>query len=70
MRTIVDLGHRLEMEIVAEGIQRPDQAARLRALNCDLGQGYYFGRPMPAAEMDEFLEAADASLRITARAAA
>jgi EAL domain-containing protein (putative c-di-GMP-specific phosphodiesterase class I) len=58
------------MEIVAEGIQRPDQAERLRALHCDLAQGFYFGRPMPDDEMDESLEAADASLRIVARAAA
>ncbi|TAK55474.1 MAG: GGDEF domain-containing protein, partial [Dehalococcoidia bacterium] len=70
VRTVVDLGHRLGMAIVGEGIQRPEQAERLRALNCDIGQGYHFGRPMPAEEMEEFLEAADASLRITARAAA
>ncbi len=70
VRTIVDLGHTLGMEIVAEGIQRADQAERLRALNCDLGQGYYFSRPLPAAEMEAFLGAADASLRLTLRAAA
>lgn len=66
-RTIIELGRNLGMEIVAEGIQRPEQLARLRSLDCDLGQGYLFSRPLPADAIEAFLDAADASLHLPAR---
>jgi len=43
---IVRLGETLGVELIAEGIERDDQAACLRALHCTMGQGYLFGRPM------------------------
>ncbi|MCI0347559.1 MAG: bifunctional diguanylate cyclase/phosphodiesterase, partial [Chloroflexi bacterium] len=45
---IVQLGRSLGLTIVAEGIERPGQLARIRASGCDLGQGYYFARPAAA----------------------
>ena len=45
---IVQLGRSLGLTIVAEGIERPEQLARIRASGCDLGQGYYFARPADA----------------------
>jgi EAL domain-containing protein (putative c-di-GMP-specific phosphodiesterase class I) len=45
---IVSLGATLGVEVVAEGIERPDQLAALRELHCDTGQGYLIGRPMDA----------------------
>jgi EAL domain-containing protein (putative c-di-GMP-specific phosphodiesterase class I) len=36
---------------VAEGIEDPDQAARMRELGCTFGQGYWFSRPMPATDL-------------------
>ena len=42
---IVDLGHRLDLSIVAEGIETPTQLARVRAIGCELGQGYHLARP-------------------------
>jgi diguanylate cyclase (GGDEF)-like protein/PAS domain S-box-containing protein len=47
-RTIVQVGHDLGIEIVAEGIERPEQLELLRAMGCGLGQGYLVARPMPA----------------------
>ncbi|WP_323028595.1 EAL domain-containing protein [Castellaniella defragrans] len=47
---IIALGHSLELDIVAEGVETPEQLARLQRLGCDLIQGYLIGRPVPAAE--------------------
>jgi EAL domain-containing protein (putative c-di-GMP-specific phosphodiesterase class I) len=47
-RTIVQVGHDLGIEIVAEGIERLEQLELLRAMGCGLGQGYLVARPMAA----------------------
>jgi diguanylate cyclase (GGDEF)-like protein/PAS domain S-box-containing protein len=47
-RTIVQVGHDLGIEIVAEGIERHEQLELLRAMGCGLGQGYLVARPMAA----------------------
>jgi diguanylate cyclase (GGDEF)-like protein/PAS domain S-box-containing protein len=49
---IVDLGHHLELSIVAEGIETPRQLASVRAIGCELAQGFLFAKPMPAASTD------------------
>jgi diguanylate cyclase (GGDEF)-like protein len=46
---IVALGHSLDLEIVAEGVETREQLAHLRRLGCDLVQGYLIGRPVPAS---------------------
>ncbi|MET4897841.1 EAL domain-containing protein [Sphingomonadaceae bacterium jetA1] len=48
VRAIVGLGGGLGKVVVAEGIETEAQAEALRALGCDLGQGYLFGRPRPS----------------------
>ncbi|MDO9441044.1 MAG: EAL domain-containing protein [Beijerinckiaceae bacterium] len=55
VRAIITLGHSLDLEIVAEGVETAEQLARLRAEGCDEVQGYYFGKPMPAADFIELL---------------
>jgi EAL domain-containing protein (putative c-di-GMP-specific phosphodiesterase class I) len=47
-RAIIALGRTLQIETVAEGIERPEQRDGLRTLGCTLGQGFYFARPMPS----------------------
>jgi len=44
---IIAMGHSLNIPVLAEGIETPAQLAFLTANNCDLGQGFYIGRPMP-----------------------
>ncbi len=51
-RTIVQVGHDLGIEIVAEGIERPEQLELLRAMGCGLGQGFLVARPMTARDIE------------------
>jgi diguanylate cyclase (GGDEF)-like protein len=54
--TIVDLGHRLGKQVVAEGVEVSTSLDALRLLGCDCAQGYWIARPMPAGELTRFLE--------------
>jgi EAL domain-containing protein (putative c-di-GMP-specific phosphodiesterase class I) len=45
---LISMGRSFDQRIVAEGIEKPQQLAFLQAQHCAEGQGYYFGRPMPA----------------------
>jgi diguanylate cyclase (GGDEF)-like protein/PAS domain S-box-containing protein len=52
---IIALGASLSLDVVAEGIELPEQATSLEALGCEIGQGFLFARPMPSAALAEFL---------------
>ncbi|MEP6660802.1 MAG: bifunctional diguanylate cyclase/phosphodiesterase, partial [Acidimicrobiales bacterium] len=52
---LIDMAAALRIDVVAEGVETPDQAKRLRALNCPHAQGYLFARPMEAADLDSLL---------------
>jgi diguanylate cyclase (GGDEF)-like protein len=55
VRTIVHLAHFMGMIVVAEGIENVDQWAAIRDLDCDLAQGFWFGRPLDAEHATRFL---------------
>ena len=48
VRAIMTLAHDLDLKVVAEGVETEEQRDFLRLLRCDAGQGYLFGKPMPA----------------------
>jgi EAL domain-containing protein (putative c-di-GMP-specific phosphodiesterase class I) len=50
VEAVVSLARAMGMQTVAEGIETSGQADLLRALGCELGQGYYFSEPLPAHE--------------------
>ena len=52
VRAVIALSQSMGLQVHAEGIEHVEQAQFLLDLNCDLGQGYWFGRPMPAHELD------------------
>jgi diguanylate cyclase (GGDEF)-like protein/PAS domain S-box-containing protein len=52
---IIELAGILRLRPVAEGIERADQLEKLLDLRCDLGQGYYFAKPLPLQAVDELL---------------
>jgi diguanylate cyclase (GGDEF)-like protein len=55
VRTIIDLGHILRLNVVAEGVETKDQLALLQAEGCDEAQGFYFSEPLPAETFFEQL---------------
>jgi EAL domain-containing protein (putative c-di-GMP-specific phosphodiesterase class I) len=56
LRAVIALGQELQLDIVAEGIETPDQVACLRELGCHNMQGYWFSRPLDTAAMTDFLQ--------------
>jgi diguanylate cyclase (GGDEF)-like protein len=48
VRTIVTLAHALGMDVIAEGVETAAQLAKLRAIGCEYGQGYFFAKPLPS----------------------
>jgi len=54
---IIELAGILKLKPVAEGIERADQLEKLLQLKCDLGQGYYFAKPLPMGGIDELMSA-------------
>lgn len=55
VRAIVEMVRTLRLETIAEGVETPSQVAELARLSCDMGQGYLFTRPVPAARIDALL---------------
>jgi EAL domain-containing protein (putative c-di-GMP-specific phosphodiesterase class I) len=54
-QAVITLGATLAVRTIAEGIEMPQQLARLQELGCDLGQGFHFSRPLPPAELEAML---------------
>ncbi len=52
---IIALGASLDLDVVAEGIELPEQERSLHDLGCELGQGFLFARPMPSTDLATFL---------------
>jgi EAL domain-containing protein (putative c-di-GMP-specific phosphodiesterase class I) len=55
VRSAIELGHHLNLTVVAEGVETADALAQLRHLGADTAQGYYLARPMPAAKFAAWL---------------
>jgi diguanylate cyclase (GGDEF)-like protein len=55
VRSTIDLAHNLGLRVVAEGVECEDAARTLAELGCDLAQGYYFSRPLPAPRVTALL---------------
>ncbi len=63
IRAVVTLAHSLKIQVVAEGIEEAMQLTQIHAMGCDLSQGFYFARPMPANEAEDFLESPNRIIR-------
>jgi EAL domain-containing protein (putative c-di-GMP-specific phosphodiesterase class I) len=56
VRGVTALAHALGMDVTAEGIETAEQLSRVRAVRCDWGQGFYFFKPLPAADLTTILK--------------
>jgi len=55
VRSIIDLGRNLDLTIVAEGVETAETFERLKALGCDVAQGFYLSRAVSAGELEGWL---------------
>ncbi|MCZ8516618.1 EAL domain-containing protein [Paenibacillus filicis] len=55
MKSLIELAHRLHLEVVAEGVEYLEQLEFCKVHDCDAVQGYFTGRPMPSDEVEPFL---------------
>jgi diguanylate cyclase (GGDEF)-like protein len=56
VRSTIDLGHNMGLKVVAEGVEDEALMQRLKALRCDLAQGYHLSRPLPPAKLELWLK--------------
>ncbi|MBQ4312061.1 MAG: EAL domain-containing protein [Oscillospiraceae bacterium] len=56
---IIDIAEHLGIPVAAEGVETEEQFSMLKELGCDIVQGYYFSKPVPADEFVKFIEAGD-----------
>lgn len=55
IEAFIEMAHRLELPVVAEGVETEEMLAFLRQAGCDEAQGYYFSPPIPAVQLEHFL---------------
>lgn len=67
VRTIIDLAGALGLRVVAEGVEDERTSRRLASLGCQVAQGWYYARPMPAADLTSWLPRYRAGLAAAAR---
>jgi diguanylate cyclase (GGDEF)-like protein len=56
VRSAIDMGHGLGLKVVAEGIETPTAANRLRSFGCDIAQGFYYAKPMPLEDFAAWMK--------------
>ena len=57
VQAIVTMGHALGVKVTAEGVERPEQAARLRELGCDSAMGWLWSKSVPPEQLGALAEA-------------
>jgi diguanylate cyclase (GGDEF)-like protein len=62
VRSIIDLGRNLGLRVVAEGVETTSAWDALREMGCDIAQGYFVSRPLPAAQLTSWLESVERTM--------
>ena len=58
---IIEMAHTLDIRVVSEGIETVEQLEMLSSINCEIGQGFLFAKPMPIADYDKMIQDYSAS---------
>ncbi|MGB7300141.1 MAG: GGDEF domain-containing protein [Burkholderiaceae bacterium] len=66
VKSAIDLGHAIGVEVVAEGVETLEQLDALKELGCDQAQGYFVGKPLPAVEFEAWVRNESAEFGIDA----
>ena len=61
LRSIIEMAHTLDIRVVSEGIETVEQLEMLSSINCEIGQGFLFAKPMPIADYDKMIQDYSAS---------
>ncbi|MCK2150995.1 MULTISPECIES: EAL domain-containing protein [Marinobacter] len=56
---MIQMGHSLGLDVLAEGIETKEQENHLRILGCDAGQGYLYAKPLSVKRCEEYLQVTD-----------
>ena len=56
LKSIIDMAHALDIKVVSEGIETAEQLDMLKSINCEVGQGFLFAKPMPIEDYDKLLK--------------
>lgn len=56
LKAIIEMAHTLDLKVVAEGVETEEQKDRLKFMNCDIAQGYFYAKPIPSAEYEKLLK--------------
>lgn len=56
---VIQMAHSMNLHVIAEGVETQEQLDRLRSIDCDYVQGYYYAKPMPSEEFSAFLAGMD-----------
>lgn len=56
VQTIIELAHHFNLKVIAEGVESSDQLMLLNGMGCDCIQGYYISHPLPASEVQKYME--------------
>ena len=55
LASVVEMSKKLNMPVIAEGVEKEDQVSFLKSIGCDYVQGYYFGKPMPVTDYEKLV---------------
>ena len=55
LASVVEMSKKLNMPVIAEGVEKEEQVSFLKSIGCDYVQGYYFGKPMPVADYEKLV---------------
>lgn len=56
LKAIIEMAHTLDLKVVAEGVETAEQKDRLKSMNCDYAQGYFYAKPTPSADYEKLLQ--------------